>query len=159
MNRNQRRIIYEYAGYLDIDTVAYDQEPKRNVVATAERYGFLKPYLETVTIFLGENQRFQRFCCRPLSKKKIRSLPIAWCLQKPAKSKRALNQRKWRRCNCLGAFYVDDRFVIRLILLIGFNFFLILIFANEPGFPMFGSFWSRIPCTFNLIRCLFYDFW
>lgn len=35
MNRDQRRVVHDLAEYYGCETVSYDQEPKKNVVATA----------------------------------------------------------------------------------------------------------------------------
>lgn len=35
MNRDQRRIVHELAEFFGCETQSYDEEPKRNVVATA----------------------------------------------------------------------------------------------------------------------------
>lgn len=37
MNRDKRHFIHEYCEHFGCESVAYDQEPKRNVVATAAR--------------------------------------------------------------------------------------------------------------------------
>jgi len=57
MNRNHRRIIHEYAPYLEIDTVSYDQEPKRNVVATAKRGKSKIPSILLSTFVQKENAK------------------------------------------------------------------------------------------------------
>uniref|UniRef100_A0A8C9FSQ9 Transcriptional repressor NF-X1 n=1 Tax=Pavo cristatus TaxID=9049 RepID=A0A8C9FSQ9_PAVCR len=38
MNRDHRRIIHELAQVYGIESVSYDNEPKRNVVITAVKY-------------------------------------------------------------------------------------------------------------------------
>lgn len=38
MNRDHRRIIHELAQIYGIESVSYDNEPKRNVVITAVKY-------------------------------------------------------------------------------------------------------------------------
>ncbi len=35
MNRDQRRLVHELAEYYGCETESYDEEPKKNVVATA----------------------------------------------------------------------------------------------------------------------------
>ncbi|VDN23009.1 unnamed protein product [Gongylonema pulchrum] len=37
MHSEQRRVVHEYASYFGIETKSYDQEPQRNVAATAKR--------------------------------------------------------------------------------------------------------------------------
>lgn len=37
MNREKRQFIHEYCEHFGCESVAYDQEPKRNVVATAQK--------------------------------------------------------------------------------------------------------------------------
>jgi hypothetical protein len=37
MAADMRRLIHEYAAYFRVDTLSYDPEPQRNVVATAKR--------------------------------------------------------------------------------------------------------------------------
>jgi transcriptional repressor NF-X1 len=37
MNRDKRHFVHEYCEHFGCESVAYDQEPKRNVVATAAR--------------------------------------------------------------------------------------------------------------------------
>ena len=37
-NRDQRRAIHELAEFYGCETQSYDYEPKKNVVATAQRY-------------------------------------------------------------------------------------------------------------------------
>lgn len=37
MNREKRQFVHEYCTHFGCESVAYDAEPKRNVVATAQR--------------------------------------------------------------------------------------------------------------------------
>lgn len=37
MNREKRQFVHEYCEHFGCESVAYDAEPKRNVVATAQR--------------------------------------------------------------------------------------------------------------------------
>jgi transcriptional repressor NF-X1 len=37
MNRDKRHFVHEYCEHFGCESVAYDKEPKRNVVATAAR--------------------------------------------------------------------------------------------------------------------------
>jgi transcriptional repressor NF-X1 len=49
MNRDKRHFVHEYCEHFGCESVAYDQEPKRNVVATAARDKVIT--IETVCIF------------------------------------------------------------------------------------------------------------
>lgn len=37
MNREKRQFVHEYCEHFGCESVAYDQEPKRNIVATAQK--------------------------------------------------------------------------------------------------------------------------
>jgi transcriptional repressor NF-X1 len=50
MNRDKRHFVHEYCEHFGCESVAYDQEPKRNVVATAARDKVITR--ETVRIFI-----------------------------------------------------------------------------------------------------------
>lgn len=51
MNRDKRHFVHEYCEHFGCESVAYDQEPKRNVVATAARDKVITR--ETVRILLS----------------------------------------------------------------------------------------------------------
>lgn len=50
MNREKRHVVHEMCGMFGIDSVAYDAEPNRNVVATADRFKVCS-FVLTIDIF------------------------------------------------------------------------------------------------------------
>lgn len=38
MNREKRRVVHEMSAMFGVESIAYDAEPNRNVVATADRF-------------------------------------------------------------------------------------------------------------------------
>lgn len=55
MNREKRHVVHEMCGMFGIDSVAYDAEPNRNVVATADRFKSWVPSMSLMDIIQREN--------------------------------------------------------------------------------------------------------
>lgn len=55
MNREKRHVVHEMCGMFGIDSVAYDAEPNRNVVATADRFKSWIPSMSLLEIIQREN--------------------------------------------------------------------------------------------------------
>lgn len=54
MNRNQRHLVYELAEFYGCSTVSYDMEPKKNIVATAEKDKCYMPSISLTTVVQRE---------------------------------------------------------------------------------------------------------
>jgi len=57
MNSSKRQFVHEYCEHFGCESVAYDAEPKRNVVATAQRDKVNHYILASVSVFLQGNER------------------------------------------------------------------------------------------------------
>lgn len=55
MNREKRHVVHEMCGMFGIDSVAYDAEPNRNVVATADRFKSWIPSMSLLEIIQRES--------------------------------------------------------------------------------------------------------
>ncbi|KAJ9586223.1 hypothetical protein L9F63_020132 [Diploptera punctata] len=55
MNRDKRHFVHEYCEHFGCESVAYDQEPKRNVVATASRDKSWLPGMSLMEVIQREN--------------------------------------------------------------------------------------------------------
>lgn len=55
MNRDKRHFVHEYCNHFGCESVAYDQEPNRNVVATANKEKALIPSMSLLEVLQREN--------------------------------------------------------------------------------------------------------
>uniref|UniRef100_A0A1Q3FEQ0 Putative transcription factor nf-x1 n=1 Tax=Culex tarsalis TaxID=7177 RepID=A0A1Q3FEQ0_CULTA len=55
MNREKRHVVHEMCGMFGIESVAYDAEPNRNVVATADRFKSWLPSMSLLEVIQREN--------------------------------------------------------------------------------------------------------
>lgn len=55
MNREKRHVVHEMCGMFGVDSVAYDAEPNRNVVATADRFKTWLPSMSLLEVLQRES--------------------------------------------------------------------------------------------------------
>lgn len=55
MNRDKRRVVHEMCGMFGVESVAYDAEPNRNVVATADRFKTWLPSMSLLEVLQRES--------------------------------------------------------------------------------------------------------
>ncbi|XP_055592893.1 protein shuttle craft [Uranotaenia lowii] len=55
MNREKRQVVHEMCGMFGVESVAYDAEPNRNVVATADRFTSWLPSMSLMEVIQREN--------------------------------------------------------------------------------------------------------
>lgn len=90
MNRDKRHFVHEYCEHFGCESAAYDQEPNRNVVATALRD---KSWLPSVSLLeLIQRENGQRKVPGPVIGKNSASIGQSVSLRLPGGSQRAMQR-------------------------------------------------------------------
>ncbi|KAJ8972172.1 hypothetical protein NQ314_000300 [Rhamnusium bicolor] len=89
MNRDKRHFIHEYCEHFGVESAAYDMEPNRNIVATANKDKSWLPSMSLLEVIQRENG--QRKVPGPISvlSKTIASKPETVSLRLPCQMQRS----------------------------------------------------------------------
>lgn len=84
MNREKRQFVHEYCEHFGCESVAYDQEPKRNVVATAQKLKVIFNFNSMLIWFDGHYSKVKPNCFNLIvlglaAKCKFAGTSSAWC--------------------------------------------------------------------------------